>query len=218
MVSRYQEQAQRLQIIGEIFLDLDPTAQQTGIAQNVEKIWMLEEDTNSVENTTSISIRRGQELGAIEIVYQNRRVDLGYQVPTISFDTGSTESDRQAAADLLDQNITALQGRTPQEIKADKWNEAMKSSVLRDETIIIALDPASIEKGKIKIQQSNNIVGLSYEYEVPLIEGPELDDQTSSLLNAIDFNLLSKLQQIKDTVKTEIAKRIDSVIKNFLGE
>lgn len=107
--------AYRLLHMSHIYLELDPRAQETGLAEDIFRMVITEDMKfpypenpqnarderwkaeavaanekldaipTSIENRTTYSVQRGEE-GQIHLIYHSERVDLGYKIPEVSVD------------------------------------------------------------------------------------------------------------------------------------
>jgi hypothetical protein len=240
-------QAERLYQIGKFFLDTNPIARQTGIADRIDRIWITEDmrlpeihhpkdereaqlaasnaEANaiadamptSIQITTTYSVKKGEKPDEVRIITHTQRVDLGYKIQEVRFDTGTDKSSRKAAANFVMEKLMSLRNRSPEEKNEDKWNEAIRSILLADHVSEIVLDPESIQAGMIKIVQRDNMTGLSFEVPVRLDTQEHEDEGIGSFLFSLEFNLLSNLQQKKFEAIIEEKERIERIVNDYIG-
>lgn len=237
--------ANRLHMIGELFLEMDPEANRTGIADHVSHLSITDDaklpellnpkdeyeielakenaKTNaraeamptSIDNTTVYSIRRGEAAGEIRFIVHTRRVDLGYKIPEISFNTGDVETDREMAADFLAEMFASCRSRTEDEKKHDEWEQAIESTLLSDNVVEILLSPELLKTNQVEIVERDNMTGLAAISTVKLDSQDETDGKMIDDLFYLEFNLLSDLRQKGFDAKPEYVERIKGLVDDY---
>lgn len=211
--------ADRLRRIGELFLQFDPQAAATGIAERVFNLTItedmlfpvptspdlaeeaarakaenlrLQQLPTSVEVQEKLSFRRGQAPGEIEMVRYKHRADLGYKIPRLEV-PGATEAERrQNIAESIASWIDQRRKRSPEEVQRDEARAAWNKTLYAQEETILILSPALLAQNQLQTTQVDMITGLATQETVDL-NTLSMDEGVGDLVFRSEFNLLSQL-------------------------
>lgn len=231
----------RLKTIAEMYLATDPEAQETGMAANVVRLFIhddallpepvnpSEEEKNSykanidankrakdmptsIERSTSYSTYRGENEDEIVIVIDKQAVDLGYKIPILDF-SGFEDPEKgiEAAAQYMSNVLSARRDRSAQQKQAGEFNAAPRRTLLEKKQIAIKINPGLIAQGLMEVVRTNL---MTNEQKIEQVSN---EDSNSSFWFALEFNLLTTLQERMSDLddKHPLKSRLQKIVQHY---